>query len=242
MIYSPQTNYIQQNNKDNITKQERLAIKTLAENTAIVINKADKGSTIVVLDRQHYIAEGNKHLSDTITYRPLTQDITSQTKDKINRIQTQMNKDGFLNRVYTNYCRPPTKHRTSRLYFLKKIHKNPMGIIRPIVSSTNSITENISAFVDHWLQPFVQKLSSHIKDTNEFVKLIENTKVPTNCLLVSIDVSSLYTNIPHSEGKAAAMDYLSTNTSDPVQPEPEVIGELISLVLENNVFEFNEKH
>ena len=66
--------------------------------------------------------------------------------------------------------------------------------------------------------------------------------MPTNCLLVSIDVSSLYTNIPHSEGKAAAMDYLSTNTSDPVQPEPEVIGELISMVLENNIFEFNEKY
>ena len=234
-------NELQQNNKDNITKQERLAIKTLAENTAIVINKADKGSTIVVLGRQHYIAEGNKHLSDTNTYRPLTMDITSQTKDKINKILTQMKKDGFLTKVYTDYCRPPSEHRTSRLYFLKKIHKNPMGI-RPIVSSTNSITENISAFVDHWLQPFVNKLSSHIKDTNEFIKLIENTKVPTDCLLVSIDVSSLYTNIPHSEGKAAAVDYLSTNTSDPVQPEPEVIGELISLVVENNVFEFNDKH
>ena len=66
--------------------------------------------------------------------------------------------------------------------------------------------------------------------------------MPTDCLLVSIDVSSLYTNIPHQEGKQAAMDYLSTNTSDPVQPEPEVIGELVSIVLENNIFEFNEKH
>ena len=28
----------------------------------------------------------------------------------------------------------------------------------------------------------------------------------------------------------------------PVQPEPEVIGELISMVLENNIFEFNEKY
>ena len=82
-------NELQQNNKDNITKQERLAIKTLAENTDIII------STIVILDRQHYIAEGNKHLSDTNTYRLLTQDITSHTKDKINRILTQMNKTSF---------------------------------------------------------------------------------------------------------------------------------------------------
>ena len=63
--------------------------------------------------------------------------------------------------------------------------------------------------------------------------------MPTNSLVVSIDVSSLYTNIPHSEGKQAAMDYLRTNTSDPAQPEPE---ELISIVLENNIFEFNGKY
>ena len=31
-------------------------------------------------------------------------------------------------------CSPPEKARLARLYFLKKIHKTPMGI-RPIVSS-----------------------------------------------------------------------------------------------------------
>ena len=126
-----------------------------------------------------------------------------------------------------------------------------MGI-RPIVLSTNSITENVSAFVDHWLQTLSRNYlhrdirtalkRNFIRDTNEFVKLIEGTRVPIDCLLVSIDVSSLYTNIPHCDGKQAAMDHLSTNTSDPVQLEPEVIGELISIVLENNIFEFNDKH
>ena len=87
-------------------------------------------------------------------------------------------------------------------------------------SKNNAI--RIEKEIKKQIEESVQTLPSHIKDTNEFVKLIEGTTVPTDCLLVSIDVSSLYTNIPHQEGKQAAMDYLSTNTSD---PEPEVIGD-----------------
>ena len=117
-------NKLQQNNTDNISKNERIAIKKLSDNTDIVINKADKGSTIVVLDRHQYIQDGNKHLSDKNTYKPLQQDTTSVTKLQINRILTKLQKEGFLNRTYTEHCRPPKDHRTSRLYFLKKIHKN----------------------------------------------------------------------------------------------------------------------
>ena len=70
-----------------------------------------------------------------------------------------------------------------------------MGI-HPIVSSCDSIIEKISQFVDRWLQPYVTSLPSYIKDTTEFINQIEQLKPPTNCKLASIDVSSLYTNIP----------------------------------------------
>ena len=89
------------------------------------------------------------------------------------------------------FCKPPSDHRTSKLYFLKKIHKNLRGI-RPIVSSVNSITENISKFVDYWLQPIVKQLPFYIKDTTTFANFITQTPVPPDCKLVSIDASSLY--------------------------------------------------
>ena len=131
-------NKLHQNNTDNISKKERIAIKKLSDNTDIVINKADKGSTIVVLDRHQYIQDGKKHLSDENTYKPLQRDTTSVTKLQINRILTKLQAEGFLNRIYTEHCRPPKEYRTSRLYFLKKIHKNPMGI-RPIVSARTAL-------------------------------------------------------------------------------------------------------
>ena len=119
-----------------------------------------------------------------------------------------------------------------------------MGI-RPIVSSCNSITETISQFVDQWLQPHVKNLPSYLKDTTEFLKLIETTKLPPECILASIDVSSLYTNIPHDDGKQNVLYFLQNNPDNylrPEQPLPEVLTELIDMVLKNNVFEFNNNY
>ena len=66
--------------------------------------------------------------------------------------------------------------------------------------------------------------------------------MPDNCLLASIDVSSLYTNISHKEGIDSAMYFLKNDPNaclHPEQPTPEVSMEI---VLGNNVFEFNESY
>ena len=114
--------------------------------------------------------------------------------------------------------------------------------IRLIVSSVNSVTEHISQFVDHWLQPHVKKLPSYIQDTSEFMRLIKSTVIPATGVLVSIDVSSLYTNIPHTEGIQYDMDaFLNNLNPDPYEPTQETLGELINIILSNNVFESNGK-
>ena len=50
------------------------------------------------------------------------------------------------------------------------------------------------------LQPIAQQQKSYLKDTTDFVNFIDNTKVPADVILVSMDVTSLYTNIPLEEG------------------------------------------
>ena len=49
-----QLDYIQ-SKSDNLTKSERIALRNLTDRTDIVINKADKGSTIVVLNKEQYV-------------------------------------------------------------------------------------------------------------------------------------------------------------------------------------------
>ena len=54
-------------------------------------------------------------------------------------------------------------------------------------------------FVDHYLQPLVHKIPSFVKDTYDFLnKLVTIGKLPSNSLLVTLDVSSLYANILHN--------------------------------------------
>ena len=52
-----------QDKQDNLTRKERLALRELINNPRIVINKADKGSTIVVEDRDEYISNAMVHLN-----------------------------------------------------------------------------------------------------------------------------------------------------------------------------------
>ena len=84
-------------------------------------------------------------------------------------------------------------------YTLTKIHKKT-AVGRPIVSGSSGPTERISSLVDSLLQPLAIKQESYIKDTTDFINFIENMQIPDNVVLASLNVSSLYTNIPQEEG------------------------------------------
>ena len=104
-----------------------------------------------------------------------------------------------------------------------------------------SPTENISQFVDYWLQPHTKLLQSYLKDTNQFISEIEQLTIPLNSTMVTIDVKSLYTNIPHNEGiKACLAAFISLERTNPQQPPAEILTNL-EIVLKNNTFEFNNK-
>ena len=66
---------------------------------------------------------------------------------------------------------------------------------------------------------------------------IEATQLSTHCKPALIDISSLYTNIPH-EGVQNALHFLKNNPDGfkyPEQPNPDILGELMHLVLKHNV-------
>ena len=93
--------------------------------------------------------------------------------------------------------------KTTQFYISPKIYKegNPG---RPVVSSINCHTANISKYVDYHLQPIVKQISSYVKDTNNFINKINAVKIVLkNSYLATMDVRSLYTNIPNAEGISA---------------------------------------
>ena len=84
-------------------------------------------------------------------------------------------------------------------YTLTEIHK-PTPVGRPIISGCGGPTERLSAFEDRLLQPIAKEQESYLKDSTDFINFTEKTRVPENAILVSMDVTSLYTNIPQEQG------------------------------------------
>ena len=76
-----------------------------------------------------------------------------------------------------------------------------------MVISVNNHTANISKGVDYNLQPIIKEIPSNVKDTQDFLKKLKKIKdIPQEGLLVTLDVKSLYTNIPNNEGIKAVKE------------------------------------
>ena len=61
--------------------------------------------------------------------------------------------------------------------------------------------------------------------------------------LVTVDVKSLYTNIPNDEGIQACYEaWRQQEIKDPQHPHAEVLRHLLEMVLKLNTFEFDGKH
>ena len=228
-------NYNPKYNRFNLTKKERMAIKTLAENSNIVIKPADKGGAIVIQNRSDYIAECERQLNNPDHYKKLHHNPTETLNNKILRtLQSAVQSEDLTEEeaIYLFRDNP----RTSNFYTLPKIHKkNNPG--RPIVNSIGSITEKLSEFVDENIKNLAQQVPSYIKDTTHFLTLIQDITTNPDDLLVTIDVSSLYTNIIHEEGLDAMEQWMIANNTS--LQRANLIKTLGNLVLKNNYFEFN---
>ncbi len=132
-----------------------------------------------------------------------------------------------------------------RFYALPKIHKKPVAF-RPIVPSFNWITSPISRALSHLLQETVaskfilgpinylveQEYNTIIKDTKSLVNILESLKITDKkCHFITSDITSLYTNIPIHDG--------ITTLKKMNIVEKKFTLDLLSLVLFNNFFEFN---
>ena len=137
----------------------------------------------------------------------------------------------------------PHHPKTPRLYLLPKIHK-PGNPGRPVVSSIGCHTEKISKYVDHHLQPLNQALPSYIKDTTDFLNKLDTLpeKLPDNAILVTMDVRSLYTNVPNDEGIEAVKHYFRARNNPGDRILSKIITTFLMLILTLNNFVFNDEN
>ena len=130
--------------------------------------------------------------------------------------------------------------RTSVFYLLPKIHKNlnfPRG--RPIVSSVDCPTERISMMLDTILQPLLTDTKSYIKDTPDFLRKISTHRISTAENFFTLDVSSLYTNIPLEESLRIMEEEFFPKTKCVIPIN--FLSKMLELILKCNNFTFRVK-
>ena len=259
---------ISHDTRSNLPNNQQSALKDLSSNNDIVIKEADKGGAITIINKEGYITDCNTLLEDNSTYHKTTTDvmqthlkeaenlfdnITVANKEVVSKLLPTQPKPGLF---YTL----PKLHKLKQLISSKYNHSHLINTLtnteqitqvansldirppyRPIVSCKGTLTEHISGHVDSILQNFLDKIPSFLKDTTDFLcKLNDITHLVTpDSLLVTMDVNSLYTNIPHSDGVEACRSFLTMNTID--QALISDIPTLVDFILKHNLFVFDDE-
>ena len=205
-----------------------------------VICNPDKGKGVVILNHDDYVEKMNDVLSDQTKFIEIgTPDYQTifKLEDKINRTLKQFKDEGVINEKTYNdlYCSGSS---FGILYGSPKVHKNNVPL-RPILAAYNAPNFNLAKF----LVPILKGLTS-----NPFTLLNSSMFIPqilsqnTNSLMVSFDVSSLFTNVPLQETIDIILNKLFTSQDSVVNGFNKVnFRKLLELAVMNTNFIFNGK-
>lgn len=170
---------------------------------------------VVILNYEDYHSESFKILSD-IDY---DEKVQGDSLPDLVRSLEQLLQDARQNEVLTQevwrFIRIPGASKPY-FYHIPKLHKDPKcppG--RPIISRVNSIICNLSHYLDIYLQEYVRKLPSFIKDSEDLIRELDKATWNKDLTLLTLDVTSLYTNILHELGIEAIQSYLEEDGEIP---------------------------
>ena len=243
----------------NITKGEYAALKDIQSNKLIVIKQADKGGAMVTMDKDYYKTKIMEIIGNQDNYKEVDKSIDNNVMRKVKLLITKHNQELTPQEAdyVTNF-----EWKTSNFYGLPKVHKNktimdkcndsdqscihvPQPIVlemRPIVAGPMCATHRLSNLLDIILKPMTVNLKSHIKDSTDFLNKLP-TNIPNNSLLVTFDVTNLYGSIPHTLGLEAIRFWLNKHPeSINNRFSHDFVIQGIKLILENNIFQFNDKY
>jgi len=124
---------------------------------------------------------------------------------------------------------------------LPKIHKKGIPL-RIIVSCINSPFYNLAGFLKDIIKKSLnyEKNLGYIKNSYELVKKINGLPLPEDYRIVSLDIASMYSNIPIELALGSVLrrwNVIEKNTSIPFQE----FKRAISVILNSTFFKFNEE-
>ena len=155
------------------------ALRSLRTNKDIVIVKADKGGTCVILDKSDYVSKMESILSDESKFTKLGPadkfDNTKKIERNFQKYLLSLKKENLVSNAIVDSIRPSGSQR-SRMYGLPKVHKEDVPL-RPILSTVKSSQRPVAECLKKILQPVYEKFSRYcVTDSFKFADEMKTMK------------------------------------------------------------------
>ena len=183
---------------------------------------------------EQILADKTKFVCDTTQ-----KDMVQVIEKEITMHLKELVKKGILdNKTFSDLV--PQGSITPRLYGLPKTHKTGIPL-RPILSMVGSPYHKLAQWLTQLLQSIRSKMAVHtLKDSFQFVELYLKW-MSKNKVMASLDVESLFTNVPLNEVIDIIFDYAAEN-SIKVGIQLVDLCKLISICTKNIQFLFNGRY
>ena len=232
---------------ENLPPSEFKALKHLSKNKNIVIQKADNGNTVVILDKFSYISAIEDILNDNSKFSKLDIPAGKEINHIVNlekRITSALKllKDKEIIDKSTYKSIKPIGSRPGILYGSGKIHKetrNGLPPFRPILSAIDTPTCKLAKFLLKFLTPSTANEYTVI-DSFHFEE--EICQQDSNLHIASLDVDSLFTNIPLDETIDICVDNLYNDNGNPPNIPKHDFRNLLNIATKESLFMFNNKY
>ena len=165
----------------------------IKENKNIIFVRADKGRVSVALNYTDYCKQGELLFSDSSTYQKLKKYGVYNIHERVKEMLDRWKSNKFISEK-EYYSIRNDNCIISKSYVLPKIHKENLSF-RPIVSTVGSATYFLAQFLAKMLTKITNKTSTFVSDVWLFRNEIKNYRMAEDYRLMSLNVTSLYTNV-----------------------------------------------
>ncbi|BHF83971.1 hypothetical protein SprV_0902712100 [Sparganum proliferum] len=176
-----------------LPKVERDALRELKADKDIVIVPADKGRSTVVLDRTDYRQKAKNLLDDRQFYVPCETNPVKTLTREINATLLALENSGAITPTDRRMARAQ-ETTLARFYGLSKVHKKGAPL-RPIVSLKGTPTYGLAKWLFRRLKFLTADSDTTVCSSTQFLEKLKGVGLLPNEVIVSFDVTSLFTSI-----------------------------------------------
>lgn len=223
---------------EKIDNSDRKTLKTLKDklrDNKILVLKADKGNTTVLVKQDDYVKKTEEFINDN----GIVEIKKDPTVNFQNNIKTAIRSTNLILTKEEKGKLVDMNPQAPTLRALPKIHKDNIPI-RPIINFRQAPSYKLSSFLHKYIRDNVKLENNRsVINSADLVNQLKSININSSNRMASLDVKSMYTKIPVKEAIGLVKENLLKNNVS--LNETEEVTKLLTVTLGQNYFKFNNK-